>query len=216
MDQQLLFLINHTWASPGLDRPMVVASSFDLWWPFLLVGVIALAIFGNFRVRMFLLTVGLAIGVTDGLVVNSLKKIVNRPRPHEVLEGVRTLDFAKAKPRFLALNKPLKEDYSVARIQPARGNSFPSGHAANNWTVAVVAAVFFRRWGWLMFIPAAFVAYSRIYVGAHWPLDVVTSCFIGSGLGLLVAAGVEAVWRRWGGVWSPSLYEKTPSLLFVQ
>ncbi|CAN5416592.1 phosphatase PAP2 family protein [soil metagenome] len=213
MDQQLLFLINHSWAIPVLDRPMAAASSFDFWWPFLLAGVILGAIFGNFRVRMFLLTAGLAVGLTDGVVVDSLKKFVNRPRPHEVLEGVRTLDLAKAKPRFLALGKPLKEEYSMARIAPAGGNSFPSGHAANNFAVATVCAVFFRRWGWLVYLPAAFVAYSRIYVGAHWPLDVLTSCFIGTGVGVLMSVVLEALWRRWGFRCWPGLYEKTPSLL---
>lgn len=213
MDQQLLFLINHSWAIPALDRPMAAASSFDLWWPFLLVVVVAGAIFGGFRFRMFLLTVGLALGLTDGVIVQCLKKAVNRPRPHEVLEGVRTLDLAKAKPRFLALNKPLKEEYSMARIAPVGGNSFPSGHAANNFTVAAVCAVFFRRWGWLVFLPATLVAYSRIYVGSHWPLDVLVSCLIGAGIGVLMSVAVEALWRRWGLKWLPGLYEKTPSLL---
>ena len=49
---------------------------------------------------------------------------------------------------------PLREDYSVARIRPPRGNSFPSAHAANNFAVAAVCAAFFRRWGWLLFLPA--------------------------------------------------------------
>ena len=37
MDQQLLFLINRNWTHPVADRIMAVASSFDFWWPFLLV-----------------------------------------------------------------------------------------------------------------------------------------------------------------------------------
>ncbi|MGB7838091.1 MAG: hypothetical protein WBL40_08270, partial [Terrimicrobiaceae bacterium] len=61
MDQQLLFLINHTWAHPALDRLMAVMSSFDFWWPFLVaVGMVA-ALFGGFRMRAMLLTAGLAI-----------------------------------------------------------------------------------------------------------------------------------------------------------
>ncbi len=213
MDQQLLFLINHTWAHPALDRSMAVMSSFDFWWPFLVAAGVVAALFGGFRMRAMLLTAGLAIAMTDAVAVRMLKDAVGRPRPHEVLEGVRTLDLAFARPRFLALAMPLREDYSVARIRPPRGNSFPSAHAANNFAVAAVCAAFFRRWGWLLLLPAGLVAYSRVYVGSHWPLDVVVSSLLGLGIGLLVVAAIEALWRRWGGRCTPAWHAKHPSLL---
>jgi len=213
MDQQLLFLINHTWAHPALDRLMAVMSSFDFWWPFLVAGGVVAALFGGFRMRAMLLTAGLAIAMTDAVAVRMLKDAVGRPRPHEVLEGVRTLDLAFARPRFLALAMPLREDYSVARIRPPRGNSFPSAHAANNFAVAAVCAAFFRRWGWLLLLPAVLVAYSRVYVGSHWPLDVLVSSLLGLGIGLLVVAAIETLWRRWGGRCTPAWHAKHPSLL---
>jgi undecaprenyl-diphosphatase len=213
MDQQLLFLINHTWAHPALDRLMAVMSSFDFWWPFLVAAGVVAALFGGFRMRAMLLTAGLAIAMTDAVAVRMLKDAVGRPRPHEVLEGVRTLDLAFARPRFLALAMPLREDYSVARIRPPRGNSFPSAHAANNFAVAAVCAAFFRRWGWLLLLPAGLVAYSRVYVGSHWQLDVVVSSLLGLGIGLLVVAAIEALWRRWGGRCTPAWHAKHPSLL---
>jgi undecaprenyl-diphosphatase len=213
MDQQILFLINHDWAHRGLDRLMAVMSSFDFWLPLLCAVTLVAAIWGGFRMRVMLLMAGLAIAITDGLVVRTLKDLVGRSRPHEILEGVRTLDLAAAAPRLLALTKPLREEYSGARIRPPRGKSFPSAHAANNFAVATVCAVFFRRWGWLLFLPAILVAYSRIYVGSHWPLDVLVSCLLGLGIGLLVVAGAEALWRRWGGFWLPRLHTAHPSLL---
>ncbi len=213
MDQQLLFLINGSWTHPVLDRLMAAASSFDLWWPFLAAAGILVLLFGGFRLRAMLLAIGIAVGVTDGLVVDTLKGIVGRPRPHDVLEGVRSLDLARATPRFLALAQPLETEYSIARIQPRRGNSFPSGHAANNFAVAAVIAAFHRRWGWLAFFPAAFVAYSRIYVGSHWPLDVGISCLIGTGIGMLTCVTMEALWRRRGRYWMPGWQERHPSLL---
>jgi len=192
---------------------MAVVTSYDFWWPFLLLGVIVAAVFGGFRWRAFLLAAGIAVGITDGLVVDTLKKSVGRPRPNDALEGVRVVDLAKAKPRFLALAEPLRVEYSQARIQSVGGNSFPSGHAANNFAVAAVATVFFRRWGWLVFISAALVSYSRVYVGSHWPLDVLVSALIGSGIGTLTAVALESLWRRWGEKWLPWLHEKHPSLL---
>jgi len=213
MDQDALYLINHTWASPWLDLVMAAASSWDFWWPFLFAGGLAVLIFGGWHARMMLLVAGIAVGVTDGLVVDTIKGMVSRPRPHEVLVGVRTLDLAKAKPRFMALGKPLREEYSQPGIRPSRGNSFPSGHASNNFALATVVAVFYRRWGWVAFLPASIVAYSRIYVGSHWPLDVVVSCFLGAGIAFLVMVALEACWRRWGRCWFPVFYSAHPSLI---
>jgi undecaprenyl-diphosphatase len=145
--------------------------------------------------------------------VDTIKQAVGRPRPNDSLEGVRSLDLAHVNPRFLAVMQPLRVSYSEARIGSQGGNSFPSGHAANNCAVAAVSMVFFRRWGWLVFLPASLVAYSRIYVGSHWPLDVLVSCLIGAGVGVLTAAAMEAIWRRWAGKWVPNLRENHPSLL---
>jgi len=213
MDQQLLFLINRTWTHPALDWVMAVASSFDFWWPILLVAGVLAAIFGGFRWRVFLLAVGIAVGITDGLVVDTLKKAVGRPRPNDALADVRVVDLARSSPRFLALGKPLRVKFSQARIQSVGGNSFPSGHASNNFAVAAVAAMFFRRWGWLVFLPALLVSYSRIYVGSHWPFDILVSAFLGAGIGTLTAVGLEALWRRWGEKFLPVLHGKHPELL---
>jgi undecaprenyl-diphosphatase len=213
MDQHLLFLINHRWTAPWLDTPMAAASSWDLWWPFLVVAGLLVAVRGGFHARAFLLVAGLAVGVTDGVVTDTLKDIVGRPRPHETVQGVRTLDLAKATPRFLALGKPLKAEHSVPGILPPKGNSFPSGHASNNFALATVVVLFFPGWGWLAFLPAACVAYSRIYVGSHWPSDVIVSAFLGAGVALLVCATVEMLWRWAGGRWLPRFYLAHPSLL---
>jgi undecaprenyl-diphosphatase len=213
MDQHLFFLINHTWTAPWLDMPMAAASSWDFWWPLGLVGGVLLLIFGGRRGFVFLLLAGLSVGVTDALVVDTLKGAVGRPRPHEILEGVRTIDLANAQPRFLALARPLRVKYSVARIHPPAGNSFPSGHASNNFAVATVCALVYRRWGWVAFLPAAFVSYSRIYVGSHWPLDVVVSCFLGAGIALLVVAFASWIWTRWGPKFLPRWSGRHPELL---
>jgi undecaprenyl-diphosphatase len=213
MEQAALFQINHCWTHPALDMVMAVASSKDFWLPFIILGLLLVLVFGGFRARMMLLAAGISIGIADGLVVNRLKEKVGRPRPHETLVGVRTLDLAKARPRFLAIGLPLKEEYSNPGIPPARGVSFPSAHAANNFVMATVVALFYRRRGWLAFLPAAIVAYSRVYVGAHWPLDVLVSCFLGTGIALLVVAALDVAWRKWGGRFFPTFHVTFSSIL---
>lgn len=213
MDQQLLFMINRDWTHPVLDYVMAGASSFDLWWPFLLLAGLAAVIWGSWRLRAMLLAIGLAVGVTDALVVDTMKGLVGRPRPHEMVAGVRTLDLAKAKPRLLAVGQPLREEVSEKRLRPASGNSFPSGHAANNFAVAAVCASFYRRRGWLVFLPAILVSYSRIYVGSHWPLDVVVSALIGAGIGFLTVAVLDVLWRKWGEKILPKLRKRHGTLL---
>ena len=212
MDQQLLLLINREWTSPALDWLMAVMSSWPLWWPLLFLGGASVAIWGGFRGRVFLAVAGLAVGINDGIFTNSLKPIVNRPRPHEVVAGVRTLDLERVTPRVLAVFRPLRVKVSSVRIEPRRGNSFPSGHASNNFAFAAVCAVFYRRWGWMAFFPAALVAYSRIYVGSHWPLDVAFSVLLGTGIGLLTAVVAEWGWRRFGPRYAPDLALSYPTL----
>jgi undecaprenyl-diphosphatase len=215
MDQQLLFLVNRTWTSPSMDTFMAVVTDSGFWAPALILAGILLAVFGGFRGRAFLVVMGLVIGVVDGLVVGSLKEAVGRPRPHEVLGGVRTVGLAKASPKFLALGKPLEIGESVAGIHPPSGRSFPSGHAANNFAVATVVALFYRRRGWLMFLPAALVAYSRVYIGSHWPLDVVVSALLGAGVALLVVAACEWLWRTFSW-WLPARFTGARRSLFVR
>lgn len=108
--------------------------------------------------------------VLCGLCVNGLvKNLVNAPRPIGQ-EGVRTL-YAKT----------------------ATGSSFPSGHTQNAATLCGAAAWRQRSRGTalLLLVPPVLIGLSRLYLGVHWPRDVLASLV----LGLLVSAGAYAVFR---------------------
>ena len=80
---------------------------------------------------------------------------------------------------------------SIARDRPVddplvpmpASHSFPSGHAATSFACAATLGQFVSRRGQIvLYVLAAGIAYSRVYVGVHYPLDVVAGAAIGLGV----------------------------------
>ena len=64
-------------------------------------------------------------------------------------------------------------------IKPLYSYSFPSGHACSSFASAMALTLAFRGKGAWAFIPAALIAFSRIYVGIHYPSDILCGAVIG-------------------------------------
>src|SRR5215469_4983309 len=58
-------------------------------------------------------------------------------------------------------------------VAAPHSHSFPSGHAVSSFACAVVLAAFAPRLRWPLYVLAALIAFSRAYVGVHFPLDVI-------------------------------------------
>jgi len=60
--------------------------------------------------------------------------------------------------------------------------SFPSAHAALSFMMAAVLSNWFPRYRMLFFIAAAFIGWTRIYLGVHYPTDVIAGALLGYGI----------------------------------
>ena len=191
---------------------MAAISDVEIWKPVLIGLVLFALVFMGFKGRAFLVCLLLALVLADYVLVSALKNAIDRRRPKQV-QKVRMVQLERAHPKFLTLFKRPTIRYSDETDRGKSGPSFPSGHVTDNVVIGTFCLLFFRRWGWLYFVVAAAVGYSRIYLGAHWPSDVVGTAFLALGEALLVLALAELGWKKWAPRWAPALFARHPRLI---
>lgn len=120
------------------------------------------------------------IAASDQLSSSVIKPLIDRARPcHELLD-VHLL------------------------VGCGAGRSFPSSHAVNNFAGAWVLAHYLPKAKWAFFSLAGLVALSRVYVGVHYPSDVIGGGLIGIAVGYVMVKALEAVERLVKSRRSPS------------
>jgi undecaprenyl-diphosphatase len=118
-------------------------------------------------------------GILAGIANTQIKIAVHRPRPVNYFE--QGLSPGGASP---VIESTAYRVHCVGKI--LREHSFPSGHAATAFAAAAIVALLFGGYYYLGFIPALLVAYSRMYMGVHFPSDVLGGAVLGSAAALLV------------------------------
>lgn len=104
---------------------------------------------------------------------------------------------------LVARARPYQVDPSISLLIPAPEEfSFPSGHAMNSFSAAAALSGSHKEYGWAALALAALIAFSRLYLMVHYPLDVAAGALLGILSGVLAYHAVESreFARRFGNI----------------
>jgi len=154
-DVKVFFLINVRLQNGFFDLLMPILTNLHYWRLPLLAIWIALMVWGGKRGRLVAGTAILALLFSDQLSSHLLKPLLSRGRPCHTLPGVHLL------------------------VGCPHSYSLPSSHAANCFSIATLFSLEYKRVALPLMVIALLVSYSRIYVGVHYPLDVLMGALLG-------------------------------------
>ena len=171
LDSNILVFIQEHLRNASLSKFFIPITHLGDWGLATILVIILLLMTPKHRRVGFMCILGL---VLDALLVNVLiKPSVGRMRPYDVIKNFKAI-------------VPLFSD-----------KSFPSGHTAAVFVVAVIIyKTMPKRYGIFALILAFLIGMSRLYVGVHYPTDVICAAIIGSLMGLLTVKFYTSIEAR--------------------
>lgn len=170
-DTSLFFKINNDWTNSFFDNVFPWWREATTWYPLYLFLIVF--VFQNFGIQAWKWIAGLAITITisDQFSSTFIKYHVNRLRPCQ---------------------DPAVEDRVRMLLNHCSGGpSFTSSHATNHFAAAVFLFItlhpYIKKWAYLFFFWAASISYGQVYVGVHYPIDIICGAIVGSIIGFITA-----------------------------
>jgi undecaprenyl-diphosphatase len=176
-DQALFKLINGHWTNAYFDVFMPWMRTSEHWFPFYLVLVGYVFYRWGWKAWKWLVAVAITISLTDQVSSFIFKPFIHRLRPC-------------ADPAMLTQVKLL------IPVCPS-SFSFTSSHAANHFSLAMFVFMtlqpLFKKYTYLFFVWAGIISYAQIYVGVHYPLDILAGTLVG----LIMGYAGASVYSKW-------------------
>lgn len=167
IDLVIFYFINHTLSTPFLDKFFSLITNVNSWYIAYIILLLISMITGGRNGRIVGIGVLVLIGITDQLGYHILKEMFHRVRP------------------CLALKD------AITPLGCTGTYSFPSNHAFNNFAAAVFIYKFFPKLKWALFITAVLISISRVYLGLHYPSDILGGAVFGIISGYLFAVLIQ-------------------------
>ena len=169
-DTQLFLFLNGLHVD-WLDPIMIFISGKITWLPFYLV--LLFLVIKNYKKQSILIILGIIVLIicSDQISSGVFKPFFERPRPCH--------------------NEAIKDFVYLPNGRCGGAYGFISSHACNVFALAVfltnILKRYYRKIAWVMFTWATLVAYSRIYMGVHYPGDVLVGSVVGALIGILIS-----------------------------
>jgi len=179
LDLNILYFFNHTLAAPWLDSVMIYLTNLGHWLPVYIFTVGFLIWKFRWRGVWMVLACVIVVGAADFITNRAIKEVIARPRP--------CADTASAVYKMLRFPDGIRHGYG-----------FPSSHAVNNFAGIAFFIFLFqknRKLLWLI-IPAIIPGLTRVYLGLHYPSDILGGIFIGSAFGWIGAIIYKKIERK--------------------
>lgn len=181
IDLQVYYIIHEKWTNTFFDKWMPIITNIDNWIWIIVLAWIALFIFGGYKGRLVCILTLVTILIVDNLSSYILKPFFGRIRPNIMLEMINAGDTVQLTGSAL---------------------SFPSNHAINIFALAMLLSWYYKKLMPIWFLGALIVGYSRVYIGVHYPLDVIGGACAGILCSLLMIFIAEKFSKKYKNMFS--------------